>query len=279
MCLELSQNTKKQQRNRLFIKITMIEELINSFNLFHFAVICTAFFLGGLVKGTSSFGLPTVSVPILITVLPLPAALSVLAVPLVLSNLFQMISAGGIKHAVKRHWSLYVTVLATLPVGVYLLAIADVNLLTVVLGIVLMIVTSFEIFGIPLTFLKNHEKFYAPIIGILSGIIGGMTSLFAILPIFFMVALGLEKERFVSAVSVMLCTGSLVLAISLQRTDNLGSLEVVYGVLGMLPIISGIWLGTQLRKKVDQMIFRKIVLSLIFIIGISMVVRSYDVFL
>ncbi len=252
----------------------MLADLINAINPFHLAVICTAFFCGGLVKGTSSFGLPTVSVPILITVLPLPTALAVLAVPLVLSNVFQMFASGGIKAAIKRHWPLYLAILLTLPIGVYFLAIADISLLTIILGVALVIVTSLELFGIPLTFLKKHEHFYGPLIGVVSGIIGGMTSLFAILPIFFMVALGLEKEKFVSAVSVMLCSGSVLLAICLQRTDNLGSLELLYGVIGMIPIIIGIWLGTKLRDRVDQVKFRKFVLGLIFVIGLSMIYRA-----
>ncbi|WP_084264862.1 sulfite exporter TauE/SafE family protein [Sneathiella glossodoripedis] len=252
----------------------LIDQLITDFNIIHFAVICLALSLGALVKGISSFGLPTVSVPILIMVLPLPTAISVLAVPLVLSNLYQMLIAGDVKGSVARHWSLYLTVLVTLPIGVYFLAVADTNTLSIILGIVLILVTSMELLGLTFDFVKTKQAFIAPVIGVFSGIIGGMTSLFAIMPIFFLVAVGLEKERFVSAVSVLLFSGSTLLAICLQRTDHLGLLEAVYGLLGMVPIMFFIWLGTQLRKKVDQELFRKVVLSLILLIGASMIYRA-----
>jgi len=252
----------------------MIDQILSEFNIYHFGVICLAFSLGGLVKGISSFGLPTVSVPILILVLPLPTAISILAVPLVLSNFYQMLMAGDIKGSVQRHWSLYLSVLLSLPIGVYFLASADTSTLSIILGIVLIFVTSLELLGISFAFVKTKQAFIAPFIGVFSGVIGGMTSLFAIVPIFFFVAIGLEKNRFVSAVSVLLCTGSAVLAISLQRTNNLGALEAVYGIFGMVPIMLSIWIGTQLRKKVDQEFFRKVVLGLIFVIGISMIYRS-----
>ncbi len=252
----------------------MIDQILSEFNIYHFGVICLAFSLGGLVKGISSFGLPTVSVPILILVLPLPTAISILAVPLVLSNFYQMLMAGDIKGPVQRHWSPYLSVLLSLPIGVYFLASADTSTLSIILGVVLIFVTSLELLGISFAFVKTKQSYIAPFIGIFSGVIGGMTSLFAIVPIFFFVAIGLEKNRFVSAVSVLLCTGSAVLAISLQRTDNLGALEAVYGLLGMVPIMLSIWIGTQLRKKVDQDLFRKVVLGLIFIIGVSMIYRS-----
>jgi len=252
----------------------MIDQLILDFNFYHLAVVCGAFSLGGLVKGISSFGLPTVSVPIIVMILPLPTAVSILAAPLILSNLYQMLAAGDIKGSIQRHWSLYLALLVTLPVGVYFLAIVNTDTLTVILGGILITITSLELMGVSFSFLKNQQKVFAPIIGAFSGIIGGMTSLFAIVPIFFLVATGLEKERFVSAVSVMLFSGSVVLALSLQNANHLGVLEITYGLIGMIPIMAFVWIGTQLRKRVDQMFFRKVVLSLIFIVGVSMIYRS-----
>jgi len=252
----------------------MLDQVINDFNIYHLAVICFAFSLGGLVKGISSFGLPTVAIPILVLVLPPPTAISVLAVPLVLSNLFQMLLAGNIKQSIRNHWTLYVPVLLTLPIGVYLLASADGSTLAIILGLVLITVASLELLGISFAIVKTRQTIIAPIVGVISGVIGGMTSLFALLPIFFLVAIGLEKQRFISAVSVLLFSGSTLLAISLQRADHLGPLEATYGLIGMIPIVISIWIGTQLQKRVNQAFFRKFVLSLILIIGISMIYRS-----
>ncbi|OUR78644.1 hypothetical protein A9Q83_07145 [Alphaproteobacteria bacterium 46_93_T64] len=252
----------------------MIDQLVNDFNLYHLLVVCGAFSLGGLVKGISSFGLPTVSIPIIILILPLPSAISILAAPLILSNLYQMVISGDIKGSIQRHWSLYLAVLLSLPIGVYFLAVVNTNTLTITLGFVLVFITSLELLGVSLKFVKTHQKIIAPMVGVFSGIIGGMTSLFALLPIFFLVAIGLEKDRFVSAVSVMLFSGSVVLAISLQKANHLGPLEIVYGLIGMIPIMTFIWIGSQLRKRVDQILFRKVVLILIFIVGVSMIYRA-----
>ncbi|MFT6559441.1 sulfite exporter TauE/SafE family protein [Sneathiella sp.] len=252
----------------------MIEQIIQDFNSLHFAVICAALLFGGFVKGVSSFGLPTVSIPIIILVLPLPFAISVLAIPMTLSNLVQMTISGDIKGSIRRHWTLLVPLLVTLPVGAYFLAVVNTDILTIMLGIILLIVTSLDLMGKSLTVLKKQQKIVAPIIGISSGIIGGMTSLFGIMPIFFFVSLGLTKERFVSVVSVLLFSGSLVLAISLQRTDILGPIEAFYGLAGMVPILFGIWIGTNLRRRVDPVFFKKVVLVLILLVGLSMIYRS-----
>lgn len=231
---------------------------------------------GGLVKGISSFGLPTVSVPLILMVLPLPTVISVLAVPLILSNLFQMILAGDIKLSIKRHWLLIGSMLISLPIGVYFLSIVDIRFLTIMLGFILILIASLEIKGVSLSFLKNHEKIWGAVVGATSGVVGGMTSLFGIMPIFFFVSIGLSKEHFVSAVSVLLFTGSLVLAISLERSSILGPLEATYGLIGMVPIMFGVWIGTQIRKRIDQVFFRKVILSLVLIVGVSMIFRSLN---
>jgi len=260
-------------------KKRMIDQVISDFNILHISVICAAFLAGGFVKGVSSFGLPTVSIPFILIIAPLPTAISILAVPLIISNLFQMIFAGDIVGSIKRHWSLLLPLLIGLPVGVYFLALVDTQILTALLGVILVAITSLELRGISFTFLKSKEKLFAPIIGASTGIIGGMTSLFGIIPIFFFVSLGLPKERFVSVVSVLLFSGSLVLATSLQRSAFLGPLEATYGLIGLIPILIGVKVGTQIRKKVDQLFFRKIVLCLIFLVGISMIIRNAEVFL
>ncbi|GLQ06124.1 sulfite exporter TauE/SafE family protein [Sneathiella chinensis] len=252
----------------------MLDQLLNDINLYHLTIICAALLCGAIVKGVSSFGLPTIAMPIMILVLPLPSAVSVLVVPLILSNLVQMSIAGDIKRSIKRHWNLYLPTLLSLPVGVYFLTSADTHLLTLVVGGVLTFVSLLELAGIQLKVLSRHETVFAPAIGIVSGIIGGMTTLFAIMPIFFLITLGLTKERFVSAVSVLLFSGSVVLAISLQRTAALGSLELVYGLIGMIPIYLGIKLGTHLRNYVNPDHFKKGVLSLLFLIGCSMIIRA-----
>lgn len=252
----------------------MMAQYLPEFNFFHLLVVCIALSLGGFVKGVSAFGLPTISVPIIFSFMSLPAAVAVLVVPMIVTNFVQMMLSGHIRLTFERHWRLFVPLYLTLPIGVFLLSAVDTKYLLIVVGVLLIIVTSLEFSGVSFAFLGRREKIFGPLIGSVAGVIGGITSLFGILPIFFFVALELDKEKFVAAVSVLLFTGSIALMLSLQSMNFLRLTELSYSLIGLGPLFAGMWAGTKLRHRIDQPTFKKVVLTLITIMGISMIYRA-----
>lgn len=253
----------------------MMAQYLPDFNLFHLLVVCVALSFGGFVKGVSAFGLPTISVPIIFSFMSLPAAVAVLVIPMITTNLLQMVMSGHIRLTFARHWRLFVPLYLTLPIGVYLLSAVDTKYLLIVVGIVLMTVAILEFSGVSFAFLGRRERIFGPLIGLVAGVIGGITTLFGILPIFFFVALGLDKEKFVAAVSVLLFTGSIALMLSLQSMSFLRLTELSYSLIGLGPLFAGMWAGTKVRHRIDQTTFKNVVLALITVMGASMIFRAF----
>jgi uncharacterized membrane protein YfcA len=253
----------------------MIAQYLPDFNLFHLLIVCVALSLGGFVKGVSAFGLPTIAVPIIFFFISLPAAVAIIVIPMVITNLVQMIISGQIKQTIKQHWRLFLPLYITLPVGVFMLASLDTFYLLIAVGILLILISVLELSGISFAFLSRKEKLYGPLIGAAAGIIGGITTLFGTLPVFFFISLGLEKEKFVAAVSVLLFTGSVVHMLSLHSMNFLKPTELSYSLLGLLPLFAGMWAGTKVRHKINQDTFKFIVLILVGLIGITMIYRAF----
>ena len=254
----------------------MIAQYLPEFNLFHLLVVCIAFALGGFVKGISAFGLPTIAVPIIVFFMSLPAAVAIMTVQMVITNFVQMIISGQIKPVVMRHWLLFLGLFIGLPIGVFMLSAIDTKYLLIAVGGFLIFISALEYFGISFAFLGDHEKIYGPIIGLIAGIIGGITTLFGTLPVFFFIALGLQKEKFVAAVSVMLFGGSIFLLLSLQGMNFLKPTEIAYSLIGLAPLFAGMWAGTKVRHRIDQVTFKKIVLGLVVLIGLAMIYRAFN---
>ena len=254
----------------------MIAQYLPEFNLFHLLVVCVAFALGGFVKGISAFGLPTIAVPIIVFFMSLPAAVAIMTIPMVITNFVQMMISGQIKSVIIRHWLLFLGLFIGLPIGVFMLSSVDTKYLLIGVGGFLILISTLEIFGISFAFLGTREKLYGPITGLAAGIIGGITTLFGTLPVFFFIALGLEKEKFVAAVSVMLFGGSIFLLLSLQSMDFLKPTEIAYSLLGLGPLFAGMWAGTRVRHWIDQKTFKKIVLGLVVLIGFIMIYRAFN---
>ena len=252
----------------------MIAQYLPEFNLFNLLVVCVAFALGGFVKGIAAFGLPTIAVPPIVLFMSLPSAVSIMTIPMVITNFVQMMISGRIKSVIIRHWRLFLGLFAGLPIGVFMLSAVETQYLLIAVGIFLMFIATLEITGISFSFLGSRENLYGPLIGLAAGIIGGITTLYGTLPVFFFIALGLEKDDFVSAVSVMLFGGSIFLLLSLQSMDFLKPTEIAYSVIGLVPLFAGMWAGTKVRGHIPQATFKKFVLTLVALIGVIMIYRA-----
>jgi hypothetical protein len=235
-----------------------------------------AFALGGVVKGISAFGLPTIAVPIIVFFINLPSAVAIMTLPMVITNFVQMMISGQIRLSIARHWRLLLGLFIGLPIGVFMLSTVDTKYLLIAVGGFLILLSGLEYFGISLSFLGTHEKISGPTVGLTAGIIGGITTLFGTLPVFFYIALGLEKEKFVAAVSVMLFGGSIFLLLSLQSMNFLNPTDIAYSLIGLGPLFAGMWVGTKIRHLIDQKTFKKFVLILVALIGVAMIYRAYS---
>jgi uncharacterized membrane protein YfcA len=251
-----------------------MEAAFDNLDLIRLLIVCLAMSAGGFVKGVASFGLPTVAIPILTFALPLPMAIAVMVIPMFLTNLYQMKVSGYFMVSVKRHWPLIVSLVIALLISIPALKNMDAGILLIIAGTMVSTITFLDWHGITMPDLNKKEKVMGPIIGAIGGLIGGVTTFFGLLPIFYFVALKIPKEQFISAVSLVLVTGSLVMVISLNRMDILTLNEAVYAVIGMVPLFIAMWLGTILRSKIPQELFRLIILGLIFTMGIVMISKG-----
>ncbi len=148
--------------------------------------------------------------------------------------------------------------------------------LLIAVGSFLILISGLEYFGVSFSFLSSHEIISGPAVGLAAGIIGGITTLFGTLPDFFFIALGLDKEKFVAAVSVMLFVGSIFLLLSLQSMNFLKPTEAAYSLIGLGPLFAGMWVGTKVRHLIDQKTFKKVVLGLVVLIGFIMIYRAFS---
>lgn len=57
------------------------------------AYVFGVFVLGGLIKGVSGFGMPLVTVPLIALVAPVPTAVALSLLPIIISNISQGMSA------------------------------------------------------------------------------------------------------------------------------------------------------------------------------------------
>jgi len=93
----------------------------------------------------------------------------------------------------------------------------------------------------------------------------------------YLLALDLKKEEFVQAVGLIFFIGSVPLVVfywlhGVVRPDNVG-----WSALACLPAFLGLAVGQWVRRRVDQETFRKVLLAVLFVVGLNLLRRAFFV--
>lgn len=239
-----------------------------------FLVVAISFALGGFVKGVVGLGLPLITVPSLSMVLPVPTAIAISAIPVILTNAVQFIQGSHHKEIFSRLGVLLVLMLVTLALSTKLMVILEPRILLLSMGAVvgLFVITNFR--ELRFTIPRESERWLAPVTGLVSGFIGGITSFFGITVALYLLAIKIPMDMFVTSVSLIYFSGATTLAIMLAKFKVLGSQEVILAATGLVPLFAGLFAGQRLRKYVSQQLFRRIILIVLFGVAMTMVGRG-----
>ena len=81
-----------------------------------------AMWLGGLIKGTLGVGTPLLTVPMMAMVLPAQLAVTMMVIPVVVANLWQIREAEQPRQIVSKFWPAFIALFAGASIGVTILA-------------------------------------------------------------------------------------------------------------------------------------------------------------
>jgi uncharacterized membrane protein YfcA len=234
-----------------------------------------AMFGGGLIKGIIGLGLPLIAIPILATMMPIPTAIALLCFPILVSNTIQVRQAQGFRRTIHRFWPLLTTLVIGMLIGAQLLVQLDEDLLSLILGLILVGFATLNIVSPDISLPPGREKPIGAVIGFVAGIIGGLSSFFGTPIVMFMVALRLDRDTLVGAISIVYATGSVPLYGALAWYGILGPWEALISLAAIAPSLLGLFLGQQVRKRVPQEKFRLLILGMLIVIGLKFIWSSF----
>jgi uncharacterized protein len=235
--------------------------------------IVLAFIVGGVVKGTLGVGLPMFVIPILAHRMPAIQAIAVLIMPVLVSNLWQALQSGFSKEGLKRFLPLLATFVATTLITIQItLSLSDKTMRSVVAGVVLLAVIALSL---PLkTAIKpKHETTWSAIVGFLSGLMGGVSTLSGPLIISYLMALRLPREVFVGTVSVIYLAGAISIYGSMTLMGAIPLNDFWVSCWTLIPMSIGLVIGQRIRGKLSESVFKKVMLGFLSVVAISLLLK------
>ena len=231
--------------------------------------------LGGAVKGVTGIGLPLIAVSGVASVTDVQTGVALIVIPIVASNLWQAVRAGWPGVTLRRFWPVLVPLIAGLWWSTGMVAASGGRTLNLILGATVVVFSVVFAISPRLRVPHRAERWSGVLIGTIGGVIGGFTTVFGPPISMYLLALDLKKEEFVQAVGILFFAGSVPMMVfywfhGVLRPDNVG-----WSALACLPVFLGLAVGQWVRGRVDQDTFRKVLLALLFVVGLNLLRRAF----
>lgn len=240
-----------------------------------FILIFSAFFIASFLKGLTGLGFSTLCLGFLAVFIDIKIAIPLVFLPSLSSNIMVMVDAGRFFEALKRFRLLYLSALPGLAFGICFLKSSQNEVPKAILGVVMLI---YGIWGLKCGLIqlsKKKERQLVLPVGLLSGFINGVTGS-QIMPIMpYLLSIKMDRDLFIQSINCAFTINTLIMLIGLGRIGLLTRPVMYLSAGGILPVALGVFLGGQIRKRVTENIYRKMVFILLITIGINLSVRPF----
>ncbi len=228
---------------------------------------------GGLVKGALGAGLPLVVIPLLSLLIPAPQAMGLLVVPVLASNLLQAWQGGRLGLALRRFGPLMLAQLLATVLAVYWSQRLSVRGLNI--AIALTVITAVAIMALQPSGqgLARHERWAGPLVGALAGALGGISTITGPILITYLMALRLPREQFVGSISIIYFFGAVPMYAAMLWWGRFGWAEVGWSCLAVAPVYAGMHLGAQLRRRMSEALFRRVLLGFLLVLALALLLK------
>jgi uncharacterized membrane protein YfcA len=232
------------------------------------AFVLCVFFVAGIVKGLVGIGLPTITLALTSFVLPLSDMIALIALPTVVTNLWQAATGGNFRKIVRRQLPLILPMVVTLLLTMYVIGRKTPQWAFLVLASILVIYGGLGLLRIRLRIHADLERPLAPVIGLISGGVAGLIGVPVVPLMPYMQGLDIKPAELVQSFGVIVSIASLFLTASLIYYGLLDYRHVMISGLAIVPAVSGQMIGAWIRQRLSIEQFRIVVFWALFLTGL-----------
>lgn len=230
--------------------------------------------VAAFVKGAIGFGFPTVATPLLALATDVRSAVVVLLLPNIVMDGIQIFRRPGVLESVRRHAPLILSGIVGTVVGTQFLRWMSSRGLLLALGGLILVFVLVSLARPAWRLPPELERPLGPVVGLLAGVLGGITNVFALPLAPYLYALDLPKAEFVRAIGAAFLAFKLtqfgaVWQVGLMEPRLLG-LSVGATAVGLLAF----QLGLRAQDRIHPETFNRGVLNFLGLVSLAMLARA-----
>lgn len=232
------------------------------------------FFLAGIIKGVVGFGMPLFAITLLALTMPLTTAIAANVGPSLITNVRQAFRGPYLVALIKRLWPFLVPAIGLIWFGIAIQLQVNEAYPGLMLGVLAVSFAAVSALHYEIRVTPAREKPFGFMLGIVNGLITGVTGIFIIPGGLFLQSLGLKRDELVQALGLLFMLSTAMIGIVFGAKAIMTPSLLVLSVLCIPPALVGLAIGERLRNRLSEEMFRKLFLAGIAILGVSLVVRN-----
>ena len=232
------------------------------------------YLLAGTIKGTVGIGLPVTAIGILSQFTDPRLAISLVVFPIIVSNAWQVYREGQVLETIKSYWVFALAMMLVLGAMTFVTASIDTDTLLLILGIVIILFAITSLMFTPPTVSDRYDSLAQLLCGAMSGVLGGLTAIWAPPIVFYLIARQTDKKDFVRVTGVLFFCGSIPLGIGFWQAGLFTGSTALFSMGMIVPTLIGFSLGEVLRRRLNSQRFRTLVLMFFLVVGLNLIRKS-----
>ena len=234
------------------------------------ALAALALAFAGWIKGIIGLALPIIGLSLLAMIFPIHLALAVMVLPIVISNVWQAFRTPDCLSQARRFWPVILALTVTMLASSTLVSSLDDHALRIIIGAVLVVVGTANLLSDRFVLPQRYERPAGIIAGLLSGVFGGISTIWGPPLLTYLISLRLTKDVFIGAVGFIWLAGTLPFLIAFIANGVLNGGTFPISAVACIPALAGMWFGEKLRHRLDEHLYRRILLVAIVLMGMNL---------
>ena len=230
-------------------------------------IVALVFLAAGGIKGVVGFGLPTLSLAVFVLLTPLPTAMALMLLPSLVTNVWQALQGGHLVALCHRFRLLFITAFGAIFLTAGFVTPGLEQALRLLLGATIGLYALVTWRGLRLSFVQGREGSTGFAAGVLNGGLTGLTGAFVVPGVFYLQAVGLDRNQLVQAMGILFTVSTLGLLLALGDSGHFGLTEARTSAWGVVPAVLGMMVGQRLRHRMPEALFRRVFLLALAALG------------
>ncbi len=232
-------------------------------------LIVVIFLAAGIVKGFLGIGLPAAAMAFLTLFFPPTEAIPLLWLSILGTNCLQFANAPEKASIAREYWLFALAIVLSIFVTSMFIADYPTALLTVAIGVAMVVFSLNLLLGVKLNI--GAGRGWQVGFGLLSGTLGGISSVWSPTVAMYLVARDTSKERFIGATGFLFLAGVIPLGAGQVIAGVLTLPILLKSVVALAVVLAGFRIGERMRKRVSQTLFRNLLLVAFLVMGLRLI--------